>query len=477
MSVQRIVESPRVTKPYTDDAVGRRSSRAGGAVDADLAAGDVRLTMGGEPTFVSVDRSRRRRVEHRRARSDQARPRDGPAAAAEAALRRATASCTSDRASGIPASSCRAGRSAATGAPTASRRGPTPALFADERTRTATAPPTPSASSPRWPAQLGVTAEPRAGRATRTSGTTSGASGGCRSTSIRSTPASTTSWSATACAGSSRRGWTRSSATRCRFGGSADATGTGDRPVVPARRAAVSGARRLADGTPAAARFAAVGGAGGSPGVRRARSLRAARAAARRPVRPRDSASRRSHAAVPACRDPAAISRRRRRRPTPVDRRRRAAPPARGESAAGVVRSALCVEPRGGVLYVFMPPVETRRGLPRSGRRRRSDGARARHARAARGLSAAERSAAAAFPRHARSRRDRGERPAGRATGISSSSRRRRSTRTRGRSASRPRSSCSTAATPAPAAAITSCSAARRRPTARSCGVPTCCAA
>ena len=39
---------------------------------------------------------------------------------------------------------------------------------------------------------------------------------------------------------------------------------------------------------------------------------------------------------------------------------------------------------------------------------------------------------------------------------------------------SAPRSSCSTAATPAPAAAITSCSAARRPPTARSCAVPIC---
>src|SRR5205814_4641889 len=35
------------------------------------------------------------------------------------------------------------------------------------------------------------------------------------------------------------------------------------------------------------------------------------------------------------------------------------AAPARGKSAAGVVRTALCLEPRQGTLHVFMPPTET----------------------------------------------------------------------------------------------------------------------
>jgi uncharacterized protein (DUF2126 family)/transglutaminase-like putative cysteine protease len=54
MSVERIHESPRVTKPYTDPQWASIVS-LGHAVDADLAGLDVRLTMGGEPTFVSVD--------------------------------------------------------------------------------------------------------------------------------------------------------------------------------------------------------------------------------------------------------------------------------------------------------------------------------------------------------------------------------------------------------------------------------------
>jgi len=54
MSVTRILESPRVTKPYTEDQWARLHA-LGHAIDADLSRQDVRLTMGGEPTFVSID--------------------------------------------------------------------------------------------------------------------------------------------------------------------------------------------------------------------------------------------------------------------------------------------------------------------------------------------------------------------------------------------------------------------------------------
>ncbi len=53
-TIVRLHEDPRVTKPYTDeqwlniDALGQQ-------VDRQLLVDDVRLTMGGEPTFVSVD--------------------------------------------------------------------------------------------------------------------------------------------------------------------------------------------------------------------------------------------------------------------------------------------------------------------------------------------------------------------------------------------------------------------------------------
>ena len=54
MKVTRIYESPRVTKPYSEEQWDRIES-LGHAIDADLIKQDVRLTMGGEPTFVSID--------------------------------------------------------------------------------------------------------------------------------------------------------------------------------------------------------------------------------------------------------------------------------------------------------------------------------------------------------------------------------------------------------------------------------------
>src|SRR3982751_5890383 len=54
MKVERIWEAPRVTKPYAE-AQWAEIEKLGHDIDAQLLSGDVRLTMGGEPTFVSVD--------------------------------------------------------------------------------------------------------------------------------------------------------------------------------------------------------------------------------------------------------------------------------------------------------------------------------------------------------------------------------------------------------------------------------------
>ena len=54
MAVTRIHESPRVTLPYSDEQ-WRAILQLGDAVDLQLQEDDVRLTMGGEPTFVGID--------------------------------------------------------------------------------------------------------------------------------------------------------------------------------------------------------------------------------------------------------------------------------------------------------------------------------------------------------------------------------------------------------------------------------------
>ena len=54
MSVRRIREEPRSTRPYPDE-IWQEIVELGDTVDRELEEEDVRLTMGGEPTFIGID--------------------------------------------------------------------------------------------------------------------------------------------------------------------------------------------------------------------------------------------------------------------------------------------------------------------------------------------------------------------------------------------------------------------------------------
>ena len=133
-TVHRVREDPRVTLPYTPEQWAR-IDQLGEDIDERLDAGDVRLTMGGEPTFVSIDDmegaewntaadGEAKRALAARARHAPARPvrdrRSDPARPGQVVSRRAA---------------CRAGRSASCGGATASRCGSAPTCWRRRRSR------------------------------------------------------------------------------------------------------------------------------------------------------------------------------------------------------------------------------------------------------------------------------------------------------------------------------------------------------
>lgn len=121
MKVRRVAEHPRITKPFSDESWDALNA-LGGKVDRELEENDIRLTMGGEPTFVSIDdfESEEWNTEAvgptKREKADtlirRLRERFAP-----------VASCIMARANGIRAKPCRAGPSPSTGARTACRSG------------------------------------------------------------------------------------------------------------------------------------------------------------------------------------------------------------------------------------------------------------------------------------------------------------------------------------------------------------------
>ncbi len=129
--VTRFHEDPRVTLPYTADQWRRVHARRRGRSTSGSRRPTLELTMGGEPTFVSIDDMESAAVEHRRrrTRTSVSSPPTWPGGWARSSA--SARSSSAPRASGTQASRCRAGRSRWSGAPTACRCGSDPTLLAD----------------------------------------------------------------------------------------------------------------------------------------------------------------------------------------------------------------------------------------------------------------------------------------------------------------------------------------------------------
>ena len=177
---------PRASPSRTPRSSGRRSTASATGSTSGSRAGDVRLTMGGEPTFVSIDDMEG--AEWNTAALGPAKRRSG-GRAAHAAPR----PVRPGRHAPLRAGEVVPGRvAAALGARLllAARRRPRLGRSRPVRRRGARLRPrhgaTPGGSSTTLAERLGRRPDALHARATRTSGTTSGRSAGCRSTSIRS---------------------------------------------------------------------------------------------------------------------------------------------------------------------------------------------------------------------------------------------------------------------------------------------------
>ena len=397
-TVTRIHEDARVTRPYTEEQWAGVDP-LGEHVDALLRDGDVRLTMGGEPTFVSADdMDRRSGTSTPTARDKRVLAATSPSGWRPAG--RPAASCTTARASGIRASRCRAGR---------------PSHVARRR-RAAVARPD-LLDRPVGRARGGR--RHRAGRA-----------GGGR----RAQPG-----------GPARRPGRRTSlaAYEDPFAQLLDEARrpVGD-PVDPdacppwprrtprhRRHLARLGACRCFDAATPHRRPAGAPPAGGCAAVTCSWS---------RATPP------------PACGCRSTRSPGARRRPCPTARRSPRAGPRRPETGVGARRGArrrggaahaVTVEERDGHLFVFLPPLD-RAGAGAGARRRgRGRAAEARRPGGPRGLPAARRPALVQPVGHPRPRRHRGQRPAHAQLGGAARPDRRPSTRTPARSGWPPRSS------------------------------------
>ena len=121
MRVRRVHEDPRVTLPYTEEQ-WERILALGRQVDRDIVENDIRLTMGGEPTFVSIDDMDGEEW-NTAALGPEKRILAGRLLTGFATSLLQADCSTTGRANGIRASRCRAGPSPAIGEPTACRCG------------------------------------------------------------------------------------------------------------------------------------------------------------------------------------------------------------------------------------------------------------------------------------------------------------------------------------------------------------------